>query len=337
MAPRVVVAESHIPYLEPLGRVEGVELRRLHPDDITPAAVADADALIVRTRTRCDASLLEGSKVKLVGTATIGTDHIDAAWCRAHGIDTVSAPGCNAPAVAQYVFASIAALIGSADPKSLTIGVVGVGHVGSIVERWTRGLGMTVLPCDPPRQRAEGGKKWVSLAEIAERADIITFHTPLTREGKDATYHLADDSFFESLRRKPIVINAARGAVADTEAWLRAIDAGLCGRAVVDCWEGEPAIDLRLLEAAAIATPHIAGYSDAGKMRASQAMADAVCSQFGLPHVDLCPAGVPAVPETITLAQAAASYDPTTDTAALRAAPTAFEALRNHYALRPEI
>jgi erythronate-4-phosphate dehydrogenase len=328
-----VIAEAHVPYLQPLAHLDSVNLSVLPPEGFTPQAVADADALIVRTRTRCNADLLANSRVKFVGTATIGTDHIDLDWCAANGITAANAPGCNAPAVAQYVFATIARLI-TRPIDSYTIGVVGVGHVGSIVARWAKSMGMNVLLCDPPRQRVEGGTQWSSLHGVAEKADIITFHTPLTRSGRDATFHLADMAFFEMLRRKPIIINAARGPVADTIAWCSAIDCGLCSHAVVDCWEGEPQISSELLSRVDIATPHIAGYSAAGKLRASQMVVDALTAKFGLSHLTL--GQVPPVPDSITLEQVAKSYDPMADDAALRSNPEAFEAIRNGYHLRDE-
>lgn len=331
--PKIIV-EANVPFLDALDSVARVG--RLPYGDITPDAVRDADALVVRTRTRCDASLLAGSAVKLVATATIGTDHIDLGWCAAHGIEVVNAPGCNAPAVAQYVFSSLARAV-SRPLASYVFGIVGVGHVGSIVERWARALGMKVMLCDPPRQRTEGGEGWGTLREIAEKADIITFHTPLTREGEDATYHLADEAFFNSLRRAPIIINSSRGPVVDNAAWVEAIEAGAVGPAIVDCWEGEPTINQKLLTKSFIATPHIAGYSIEGKQRASQAVLDALCRRFSLPQLGI-PGATPAAPaRSITVASAIAGYDPLADTAALRAAPAAFESLRNTYHLRHEL
>lgn len=327
-----IIADAHVPFLDPLR--EAADVTTLVPADIVPETVRDADALIVRTRTRCDRSLLEGTNVKFVATATIGTDHFDKEWLDKAGIGYANAPGCNAPAVAQYVFSSLARII-NRPLNSYTIGIVGVGHVGSIVERWARAMEMNVLLCDPPRQRAEGGDGWCSLEDIARKADIITFHTPLTKEGPDATYHLADSAFFNSLRRAPIIVNVARGPVVDTGAWLKAIELGIVGPAVVDCWEGEPAIDLRLLEAATIATPHIAGYSLAGKMRASVMAVDALADFFNRPRIDLG-LDVPPVPASVTVSEMLASYDPLVDTAILRERPADFESLRDNYDLRPE-
>ena len=329
------VIERNVPFiaglLEPYANIT-----YLAADEFTPATVKDADALIVRTRTHCDAALLAKSKCRFIGTATIGTDHIDSQWCEANGITVINAPGCNAPAVAQYVFGSIMQ-VANRPLNQYTIGIVGVGHVGSIVERWAKGLGMNVMVCDPPRMRAEGGDHWSSLSEIAEKADIITFHTPLIREGDDATYHIADDNFFASLRRSPVIINSARGAICDTDALIRAIDNGWVSAAVVDCWEGEPDISLELLKRAAIATPHIAGYSHDGKVRATQMILDAIITFFYLPRVTTSAATPKAVARTVKPLTIAESYNPLVDTIALKNDPSAFEALRNNYRYRSEL
>ena len=217
-----ILIDAFVPYIGDI--FDGVARTEvIQPEDFTPEAVADADALIVRTRTRCDAPLLEGSAVTFVGTATIGTDHFNLPWLASRGIEAVNAPGCNAPAVAQYVLASIYALV--PEPEGLTVGVVGVGHVGRIVARWCEALGMNVLCCDPPRAEAEGPAGFVALDEIARRADIITFHTPHTKAPAPyPSHHLADEAFFASLQRTPLIINAARGPVVDNAALLRAMD-----------------------------------------------------------------------------------------------------------------
>lgn len=329
------VIERNVPFiaglLEPYANVS-----YLAADEFTPATVKNADALIVRTRTRCDEDLLAKSRCRFIGTATIGTDHIDSEWCEAHGITVINAPGCNAPAVAQYVFASIMQLA-NRPIGQYTIGIVGVGHVGSIVERWARGLGMKVLICDPPRQRAEGGENWSSLEEIAEKADIITFHTPLTREGDDRTFHIADEAFFASLSRAPIIINSARGPIVDTPALVEALDNGLVSSAVIDCWENEPEISIELLERAAIATPHIAGYSHDGKVRATQMILDAITTFFYLPRVNTLAATPKGIARSVRPLDIVESYNPLVDTVALKNDPSSFEALRNNYRYRSEI
>lgn len=328
-----IIVEKNVPFTEALDGV--AEVRRLPHAEITADAVRDADALVVRTRNRCNEVLLGGSKVRLVATATIGTDHIDLGWCRANGIEVANAPGSNAPAVAQYVFSSLVRVV-NRPLSSYRLGIVGVGHVGSIVERWARAMSMPVMLCDPPRQAAEGCDCWHSLDDLCEWADIITFHTPLTTEGQWPTHHLAGKEFFSKLRRAPIIINSSRGAVADNAAWAEAIEAGECGQAIIDCWEGEPDLNPSLLEKAAIATPHIAGYSIEGKRRASQMALDAISACFGLAHIPVSGEAPKPCASTITPAEALRSYDPTVESAALKANPEAFEALRNNYKLRHE-
>ncbi|MBR5101899.1 MAG: erythronate-4-phosphate dehydrogenase, partial [Muribaculaceae bacterium] len=249
-----IVIESHVPYiagvLEPWANVTYAPI-------ITHDVAMDADVLIARTRTRCDARLLNATPVKWIGTATIGTDHIDLDYCQTHGIEVVNAPGCNAPAVAQWVMASIGQWMrykGEAMQQGLTIGVVGVGHVGSIVARWARQLGFNVLECDPPRARREGGE-FVDINTIARDSDIITFHTPLNMTGEDCTLHLCDSELLAQTNAK-LIINAARGAVCDNGALL-----SWHGDVALDCWENEPKISRELLDKAFVATPHIAGYS----------------------------------------------------------------------------
>ncbi|MDE6483983.1 MAG: 4-phosphoerythronate dehydrogenase [Duncaniella sp.] len=329
-----IIVEDRIPYisgvLEPAGNVT-----YLPAEAITPEVMRSADALITRTRTRCDARLLHDSRCAFIATATIGTDHIDLPYCRSRGITVANAPGCNAPAVAQYVMAAILA----AHPEGvsgLTAGIVGVGNVGRIVERWARSLGMNVMRCDPPRQEAGDRGPWFSMEEIAREADVITFHTPLSRDGNHPTYHLASKDFLASLRRKPMIINAARGAVTSTEALIEAHAAGLTGALVIDCWEGEPDIDLRLLDASFIATPHVAGYSREGKIRATAMAVDAFSRHFGVQVNPLPVAIPPAAPLAVTAADILSTYSILADDAALRAAPSTFESLRNHYPLRPE-
>lgn len=196
-----LIIEKNIPFvkglLDPYATVQ-----YLAPEDITPRTVREIDGMVIRTRTRCDETLLAKSECKMIATATIGTDHIDKDYCKNRSITVVNAPGCNAPAVAQYVFATLLNVI-NRPLNTYTIGIVGVGHVGSIVEKWAHSLEMKVLRCDPPRRRDEGGDDWVDLDTLAQEADIITFHTPLTREGKDATYHIANAEFFKNCDAHP--------------------------------------------------------------------------------------------------------------------------------------
>jgi len=330
-----IIVDSHIPHIQ--GLIEPrAEVQYLEPGDITREAVKDADALIVRTRTRCNADLLDCSRVGFIGSATIGTDHIDLDYCADHGITVCNAPGCNAPAVAQWVFAAIDAWMrqrGIAAPDGLTLGIVGVGHIGSIVARWGRELGFDVLLNDPPREEQEGsgGEIFSPLDELQHRCDIITFHTPLTREGRWPTWHLCDEAFLDGLDHCRLILDAARGPVADNAALLQ-----WHGDVGLDCWENEPSISRELLEKALVATPHIAGYSAEGKQRGTAMMLAALNEHYGwdiaIPTI-ACPATGAA---QVTLDGIAASYDILADTARLKADPSAFESLRNNYLHRQE-
>lgn len=330
-----IIIEKHVPFLsgvlEPYANV-----RYLDSPEIDATQMAETDALITRTRTRCDRSLLESSRCRFIGTATIGTDHIDTGYCAGRHITVANAPGCNAPAVAQYVMSAIAQLA-NRPLSQYTLGIVGVGHVGKIVQQWANALDMRVLLCDPPRQRSEGGDGWSSLEEIARESDIVTFHTPLTRQGQDATWHLADEAFFNSLRRSPIFINCARGPVNDTQALIRAIDNAQVSKAVIDCWEGEPDIDRELLRRAAIATQHIAGYSFEGKVRASMMVLNALTECLGLPQLQPAEKVDMTVPESVRIPELLRTCDLIPLTAALKATPEKFEIMRDSYKLRNEV
>lgn len=334
-----VVIESKIPFIK--GLLEPYcNVTYLAPEQITQQVMAGADALITRTRTHCNAALLGGSRCRFIATATIGTDHIDLDYCRANAVTVANAPGCNAPAVAQYVMSVVGNWLkrNNRRPEETVLGVVGVGHVGQIVVQWARANGMKVLCCDPPRSDAgDTAEPFVALDRIAAQCDIITFHTPMQRQGRYATYHMAGQTFFDSFQRRPLIINSARGPIVDTPALVSALDSGSVADAAIDCWENEPDIDRGLLQRAFVATPHIAGYSLEGKKRATQMAVNALTRFFGLPDVarpDAAPAGWPAAP---TIEAIMASYDPAADTAALRATPTAFETLRNTYNYRPEV
>ncbi len=333
------MVEAKVPFIKGLFEQQGCKVEYLPASMITPGTVADADALITRTRTRCDASLLAGSRCSVIATATIGTDHIDSEWCSANNIKVFNAPGCNAPAVAQYVLDAIINRYRT-DPdvlKGLTVGIIGVGHVGSIVARWAQSLGMDTLLCDPPRAEVEKDGGFVSMEEIAANADIITVHTPLTHAPEPhPTFHIIDKEWLSKLKRRPLLINSARGSVTDTGALIDAYDSGLIGALAIDCWEGEPEIDRALLDRAFIATPHIAGYSLQGKQRASQMAADAVANALGLEPVTLA-CGRPAPPpEKVSIESIITTCDLFGDTAALKANPGNFEILRDTYNLRNE-
>jgi erythronate-4-phosphate dehydrogenase len=335
-----VVADDKIPYLREALETMGVEGVYMPGSLIDADAVRDADALIVRTRTRCDAALLEGSSVRFVATATIGHDHIDTDYCAAHDICWTNAPGCNAPSVCQYIESALLLLQaeqGVCLSKS-TLGIVGVGHVGSLVEAMARSWGMRVLCCDPPRaERGEEG--FVSLEVIAREADIITLHTPLTREGRYPTFHMADAAFFDALERKPWLINTSRGETVDTEALHHALDKGQVAQCIIDVWEHEPHINLELLERCYIGTPHIAGYSADGKANATRMSLEALARHFNLGDI---PSIQPTQPQQTTITAHSCEeallkiYNPHTDSRALKASPSLFEQSRGDYPLRRE-
>ncbi len=338
-----IVADTYIPFLkgvlEPYADVVYLDGRAIDRN-----AVKDADCIIIRTRTKCDAALLEGSKVQLVSCATIGTDHIDIEWCKAHGIQVQNAEGCNANAVANYVFS---ALYGIASRHSIkldegAIGIVGVGNVGKKVEAMARKLGLRVLLNDPPREKAEGPGAFVSLDKLLEEATVVTMHVPLD----ETTRAMAGQEFFEKIRPGAILINAARGEVVDEAALLRARPK--LGGLVLDTWCNEPDVNHNLINQCDIATPHIAGYSYQGKQNGTAMAVRAVARHFGITELmDFFPAleDEALKPAAIdlkdkTLGQIAASiqynYPIFTDDFLFRSSPDSFEQLRSGYNYRKE-
>ena len=332
-----VVIDEKIPYLKDALEKAGYIVVAKPGTEINAVDVADAVALFVRTRTKCNEELLDGSSVKFIGTATIGYDHIDADYCSRNGIVWKNAAGCNAGAVLQYVQSVIYESIPSV--KGLAIGVVGVGEIGSRIAEWARGAGMVVYKNDPPKARM-GMEELVSLDEIAEKCDIITFHPTLEREGEFPTYHLADKRFLASLKRCRLLINASRGEVVDSKALLDAIKESKLSAVALDVWENEPEIDKELLEKVFVATPHIAGYSAEGKMNATRMVLDAFFD-FLENKNRACLESLPEPVNNLVVAccerEALLSiYSPLADTAALKKNPDDFESLRNCYKLRRE-
>lgn len=280
--------------------------------DITADQVRDVDLLALRSTTRVGRELLEGSKVRFVGTATIGTDHLDTGYLESAGIRWCFAPGCNANSVSEYVTSALLC-IGQHHGIRLagrTMGVIGAGNVGSRVARKGRALGMKVLLNDPPRERVEGaGRKpaveglepgpFVGLERLLRDADVVTVHVPLTKSGEDRTVHLADEEFFGRMRDGSIFLNAARGGVVQTEALMAALHSGRVGHAVLDTWEGEPAYRTDVLPLLDIGTPHIAGHSFEGKVMGTVMVYREACRFLGVEpawsHEHLMPQ--PLVPE----------------------------------------
>lgn len=336
-----IVVDSKIPYMKGVAETLADEVVYAEGHDFTPELVRDADALFVRTRTRCNSQLLEGSCVRFIATATIGYDHIDTEWCRQAGITWTNAPGCNSGGVEQYVHSALLLLerCHAFTLRGSTLGVVGVGHVGSRVARVGKNLGMKVLLCDPPRAERETGTKFFKLEELAQQCDIITFHTPLTREGAHPTFHLANKAFFHSLSKSPFIINTSRGEVVDNEALLHALNEKLVTDAIIDVWENEPVINRLLLEHVLVGTPHIAGYSGDGKANATRMSLEAFCRFFHLPASFNIEPPAPENPiiQATTLSDALlAIYNPMEDSQRLKAHPDAFEQLRGNYFYRRE-
>lgn len=336
-----VIVDDKIPFIREALAGIADEVVYLPGREFTPEVVKDADALVVRTRTRCDRRLLEGSRVKFIATATIGFDHIDTDYCREAGIAWRNAPGCNSASVEQYVESSLLLLeqLRGRQLQGMTLGVVGVGNVGSKVAALGRRLGMRVLLNDLPRQEAEGSDGFSPLAQLAEECDVITFHVPLNRGGRFNTYHLADEAFFGNLKRNPVVINTSRGEVVETEPLLKSLDKGMVSEAVIDVWEHEPDISLDLLDKVFLGTPHIAGYSADGKANATRMALDSLCAHFGIRATYTIEPPAPACATIVARSYADAClqmYDPRRDCEALRAHPERFEYLRGNYPLRRE-
>lgn len=332
-----IVVDDKIPYIREALAELGADVVYMRGDAIRRDDLIDADALIVRTRTRCDRELLEGTAVKFVATATIGFDHIDTIYMDEAGIRWVSCPGCNAASVAQYVESTLLLLQRDLDMPldKQTIGIVGCGHVGSKVKAVAERLGMKILVNDPVLSEASILGEFVSLDEIAERADIITFHVPMTKTGKYATWHLADADFFGRLKRRPVIINSSRGAVVDNNALLKAMEQGLVCQAVIDTWENEPDINPILLNKVYIGTPHIAGYSADGKVNADNMVIGALCDFFELERpVPIVP---PRLPDGFVYdGDPLQLYNPLNDSIRLKANRNGFEELRGNYPLRRE-
>lgn len=339
-----IVADKAIPFLEGVFDPYA-DMTYLPGDKIGPEDVRDADVLMVRTRTKCNADLLEGSKVKFIATATIGTDHIDFPYCDSKGIVVRNAPGCNAGGVMEYVFS---ALYGLASRKSIslqgdTIGIIGVGHVGSMIERMGRALGFRILKCDPPRAEAEGSFGFCDLEYLLQNSQIVTLHVPLD----ETTRGMANSEFFSLMQPGAFFINAARGEVVCDDALKAAIPK--LGPVIIDTWNHEPDIDLDLMDKVAIATPHIAGYSYQGKQNGTAAAVRAVAHYFGItelyeffPKTDL-PENEAVKLDLKDLNQGEIAsvlqynYPIFTDDFMLRLNPENFDKLRSEYNYRREV
>lgn len=280
---RKIVADENIPYVREAFAALG-DVTTIHGRQMTRELLADAELLLVRSITKVNAALLDGTAVRFVATATIGEDHVDKAYLAERGIAFSSAPGCNADSVAQYVTAALLELSEryGLPLEKMSLGVAGVGNVGRRVARCGTALGMEVALNDPPLARQTGHPKYRPLAEVLA-CDVVTLHVPLTKQGPDATHHLADETFIRAMRPGSILINSSRGPVADGAAIKRALADGHLRACVLDVWEGEPNVDAELLEQVFIGTPHIAGYSFDGKVNGTRMIYEAACRFLGLP------------------------------------------------------
>jgi erythronate-4-phosphate dehydrogenase len=277
-----ILVDENMPYARELfsrlGEVKPVAGRPIPVDEL-----ADAQALMVRSVTRVNASLLSGTAVKFVGTATAGTDHVDQAWLDEAGIGFSAAPGCNAIAVVEYVFSALL-MLAERDGftlKDRTVGIVGVGNVGSRLQARLEAWGVRTLLCDPPRAERGDAGDFRPLEALVREADILTFHTPLFKEGPYKTLHLADDALISALKPGAILINACRGAVVDNAALLTRLEAGQDLSVVLDVWEPEPDLNVELLKRVDIGTPHIAGYTLEGKARGTTQVFEAFSAFIG--------------------------------------------------------
>lgn len=338
-----IVADCAIPFLkgvlEPFAEVVYMDGPSICRDNIM-----DADCLMVRTRTKCDATLLEGTSVRMIATATIGTDHIDPDYCRSRSIFVQNSSGCNAGGVMNYVFS---ALYGIASRKSvslsgMTFGIIGVGNVGSRVDNVAKALGFKVLRCDPPRAAVEGESLFCPLEELLASSDIVSLHVPLNA----STRGMADAGFFERMKPGAIFINCARGEIVDENALMEA--APKLGSIIIDTWNHEPDINVRLMNIVDIATPHIAGYSYPGKQLGTSMAVRSVARFFGIAELfDFFPKSD--LPESSTVkldlvgktqGEVAAilqyNYPVFTDDFLFRMNPGGFETLRANYKYRKE-
>jgi erythronate-4-phosphate dehydrogenase len=345
-----IVADHKIPFLK--GALEDkAEIIYLPGARISKKDLLDADGLIIRTRTRCDRTLLEGTRVSFIASATIGYDHIDTAWCDSSGIRWTNAPGCNSSSVQQYLVSTLLYLADKRglDLKKLTMGVIGVGNVGEKVRKAGEALGMKVLLNDPPRARKEGPEGFVSLDTLLEEAQILSLHVPLNRGGEDNTFHLVDRDFLASCQRDCILINTSRGAVVDEAALKDGIRNSKLSDVILDVFEREPLLDRGLLELLSLATPHIAGYSLDGKANGTAMSVQALSRHFAL-GIDDWEAGDLPLPVKAELHADASqeeetgllwdlyrqTYDVSSDDHRLRSKPESFEQQRGDYPFRRE-
>ena len=345
-----IVADKDIPFLK--GVLDPfAEIIYLPGKEIGNEILRDADAIIIRTRTKCTETLLKGTGVRFIGTATIGFDHIDTQYCKRNNIAWTNAPGCNSSSVQQYIAAALLKMASEfrMTLTGKTIGIVGVGNVGSKVAGLAEALGLNVLLNDPPRARKERSEEFVSLGNILYGSDIITVHVPLNVVGEDNTYHLFNSRSFRKMKKGTWFINTSRGEVVETAAVKKVLNTGKLGGAILDVWENEPDIDLELMKNTFLSTPHIAGYSADGKANGTSIVVNSLSRFFNFPLKDWYPENIP-LPENQPLyidcegkndqeiiAEAVErTYDVDEDNIKFRFSPSGFERQRNEYRIRRE-
>jgi erythronate-4-phosphate dehydrogenase len=345
-----IIADDKIPFLrgalEPYAKVV-----YLPGKEITRESLLNADAMLIRTRTVCNENMLHSTNVRFIGTATIGFDHIDTPYCDDHNIRWTNAPGCNSSSVQQYIASALLQVAGdfSFSLRNKTLGVIGVGNVGTKVAKLAGILGMKVLLNDPPRARREGERDFVKLDTILREADIVTLHVPLTLTGDDKTHHLFDGEMLGKMKKGSWLFNSSRGEVVDNKALAGWIRSSVNGGAVLDVWENEPEIDPILLSEVHIATPHIAGYSTDGKANGTAMVVNLLSDFFDLPLRKWFPENVPEpvypeikidgmgkTEEDVIRQAFLHTYNLMEDDRKLRSSPTGFEKLRGDYPLRRE-
>jgi erythronate-4-phosphate dehydrogenase len=345
-----IIIDKNIPFvhgvLEPWADIEYVEGSRINHD-----LLEKAEAMIIRTRTKCDKSLLEKTAIKFIGTATIGTDHIDLEWCRKHEIKYASAPGCNSGSVMQYLASSLVELTKkyNIDPSSTTIGIIGVGNVGSKVAYMAKLLGYNVILNDPPRERHEGSQGFLPLDKLLYESEIVSLHVPLTFEGHDKTYQLVNENFLSKMKNKAILINTSRGQVVDEKSLLEKLKRSMIKTAVLDVWRNEPDINIEMLNTVDIGTAHIAGYSADGKANGGKMIIRQLAEYFDLPLKEWEPDTLPEPDYPVVdltgfdgsdfdiLSKAILhTYPIERDSSMLKKNPFLFERLRNEYPPRRE-
>ncbi len=347
-----IIADDKIPFLK--GVMEPyADITYLSGGKIAPKDVREADALFTRTRTKCNEALLKNSRVKLIVTATIGFDHIDTEYCEKAGIHWMNAPGCNSWSVYQYITAAIITFVyeRNLEFSNLTLGIIGAGNVGTKVEQAAKVLGMKILINDPPRVESEGEEGFSELTTLLAKSDIVTCHTPLTKEGPYPTYHLASYDFFKRMKKDALFINSSRGGVTNSEALKEAAKTKLSGY-VLDVWEGEPFPDINLLNSSFIGTPHIAGYSSDGKANGTAVCIKEFCRFFELDVLqEWYPESIPQPPmdtvfsvngtrkkkEHILYDAVTHTYPIWVDSNRLKQSPASFEKLRGEYWIRREL